>query len=1099
MRRLREMATARPRLTLALWLIATLGLAAQGLSFDSRLQPSSLEVPGTASDDAQQAAARYFGVQASIPVLLEGPPRALESQGRRLVQRLRARPGHQVLSPWDEGSSIPELRPRRDAAMVLVVARARTTFSGETGRSVRDLVDRATQPPVRTAVSGFSVVGGGLKDEALRSTRRAERVAIPLLLIVLLLVFRSPIAALIPALFGVAAVESGYGAVALIATHWQISEVASALTSMMGLALGVDYSLLLVSRFREELRDGASVRDAAIAARAGAGHTVLVAGITLIVAMLVAIALSQGDFLFSVAASVVSVAAISIVGAFVAVPAILVLVGHKIDAWRIGPAPQDGGRWAGLARSVQRRPLSFGALALLPLLVLSAPALGLDTGPPDVRSLPESSRVRQDAERTGRVLGPGWTAPFEVYITDATGPVTTAQRLRAIERWQTRVARWPGVKTVVGPGVIVRREPRLLRAEREADRARASLGRGRHDARRLAGRLDRARTGLGELQGGLRQARHAARRLAAGAQAGDRGAAQLASALRRARTGATTLTRALRQAHGGAEQLTTAIGQARDGADILSTGLRQARRGATRLAAGSKELATGLSAGGDQLGQLGTPARDARTDAERLWTALNTMTIGRADPRYKRALESAGRLYGFTSGKDPRNGTHIDPTYRGLPAAVDTAATQLAEAADAAHQLHGGADQLAGGLRRLHAGAQRLDSGLRKLRRGATQLDTGLQQVASSSADLPVGLARLAAGADRLSAGLGKLETGTGHLAGGLTTGAGHVGRLQDGLGQAGSHAGRAARRSDQEREIARLDDRSPRLLDSGYFVLAALDGGRVGARSQAAYSVSLERGGQAARIVVVPTSGPNDAATRALRDRLQREMPDLARSTQAKADLGGVAAQVTDYNDSLGSRLPLLIVALSIAAAAMLVVVLRAIVLPLISVVLNLLTVGASFGVVALLFQGDPPPLGGPGYADIISLLGTFTIIFGLSLDYQVFILTRMREAWDDKRDLEHAITFGIDRTGRVITGAAAIMGGVFIAFTFSDITVIKQTGIGLATAVLIDATAVRLVLLPAAMRLAGRSTFWLPGWLDRRLPQTRVDTHPARAAAQA
>jgi RND superfamily putative drug exporter len=362
----------------------------------------------------------------------------------------------------------------------------------------------------------------------------------------------------------------------------------------------------------------------------------------------------------------------------------------------------------------------------------------------------------------------------------------------------------------------------------------------------------------------------------------------------------------------------------------------------------------------------------------------------------------------------------------------------------------------------------------------------------AATAPLPDGLDRLGDGADRLARGLQRLSSGTGRLADGLGRGAERTSDLRRGLDRAHDRTSDAAQDTAEGRQLADVRDRSPRLLRSGYFVLAALDGSRPGARTQASYGVSLDRGGQSARITVIPDSGPNDAGTRELRDRLESEMPRLAAATRAQAHVGGVAAQITDYREALGNRLPILVIVLSFVTALMLVVVLRAIVLPLISVALNLLTVGAAFGIVALLFQGAEPALGGPGWADILSLLGTFTIVFGLSLDYQVFILTRMREAWDERNDLDHAITHAIAKTGRVVTGAAAIMGGVFIAFTFSDLTIIKQTGVGLAVAVLIDATLVRLVLLPAAMRLAGRATFWLPGWLDRLLPT--VDLEGAR-----
>jgi RND superfamily putative drug exporter len=179
------------------------------------------------------------------------------------------------------------------------------------------------------------------------------------------------------------------------------------------------------------------------------------------------------------------------------------------------------------------------------------------------------------------------------------------------------------------------------------------------------------------------------------------------------------------------------------------------------------------------------------------------------------------------------------------------------------------------------------------------------------------------------------------------------------------------------------------------------------------------------------------------------------------------------------------LVVALSTVAFIGLVLVLRAVVLALISVLLNLLTIAASLGAVALLCTGTDPPLGGSGSADVLALLGMFAIVF----DYQIFILTRMRENWDLTPDLSETITRSIDSTGRVITGAAAIMAGGFFAVTLSDLQTIRQPGVGLVTAVLIDATLIRLVLLPAMMKLAGTATFWIPAWLGRRLPTIDID----------
>jgi RND superfamily putative drug exporter len=172
-----------------------------------------------------------------------------------------------------------------------------------------------------------------------------------------------------------------------------------------------------------------------------------------------------------------------------------------------------------------------------------------------------------------------------------------------------------------------------------------------------------------------------------------------------------------------------------------------------------------------------------------------------------------------------------------------------------------------------------------------------------------------------------------------------------------------------------------------------------------------------------------------------------------------------------------------------MLIPILRSLVLPLIAVVLNLITVAVGFGVLTLLFVGHDPPLGGAGSLDVISAAGIFAITFSLSIDYQVFLLSRMREGLVRTQDSDAAITYGIEKTARVVTGAAAIMISVFVAFGLSEFVIIRQFGVGLATAVLVDATIVRLALLPALMRLFGTTIWWLPEWLENRLPLLDID----------
>ncbi len=173
---------------------------------------------------------------------------------------------------------------------------------------------------------------------------------------------------------------------------------------------------------------------------------------------------------------------------------------------------------------------------------------------------------------------------------------------------------------------------------------------------------------------------------------------------------------------------------------------------------------------------------------------------------------------------------------------------------------------------------------------------------------------------------------------------------------------------------------------------------------------------------------------------------------------------------------------------------ILRAIPLAAIAVALNLVTVAVAFGVLTLLFEVPQGwPLGGHTYVDAIGAAGIFGIIFGLSIDYAVFLLMRMREHYENGAPNEEAIAFGLERTARVITGAAAIMTAVFVAFAGAPIATICQLGVGLTVAVLLDATVIRIVLLPALMLLLGDRVWWLPRSLERALP--KIDLHGSRA----
>jgi putative drug exporter of the RND superfamily len=246
--------------------------------------------------------------------------------------------------------------------------------------------------------------------------------------------------------------------------------------------------------------------------------------------------------------------------------------------------------------------------------------------------------------------------------------------------------------------------------------------------------------------------------------------------------------------------------------------------------------------------------------------------------------------------------------------------------------------------------------------------------------------------------------------------------------------------------------------------------------------------------INVFAESAPQDEATTELVDRLRDETiaPLASRTGIAMLTTGGPAF-VVDFSDYMRDKLPIFIGAVLVLSFFLLTVVFHSVVVPLKAVLMNLLSIGAAFGAVVVVFQwGIGADLIGirEGPFEAWAPILLFAVVFGLSMDYEVFLLTRIREQYDRTGDNSSAVADGLAATGRVISAAALIMVCVFGSFTLGDMRPIKLLGFGLAFAVLIDATIVRLVLVPAAMELMGKANWWAPPWLVRYLPRFRVET---------
>lgn len=250
-----------------------------------------------------------------------------------------------------------------------------------------------------------------------------------------------------------------------------------------------------------------------------------------------------------------------------------------------------------------------------------------------------------------------------------------------------------------------------------------------------------------------------------------------------------------------------------------------------------------------------------------------------------------------------------------------------------------------------------------------------------------------------------------------------------------------------------------------------------------------VDRDAGVATIVATPTTAPQDTATRATIERLRAEViPAALRGSPASAHVGGQTAVFLDVSARVEDRLPAFIAAVVGLSVLLLVAVFRSIVVALKAAILNLLSIGAAFGVVVMIFQWGwgASLIGLESAVPVVSFIPMFmfAVVFGLSMDYEVFLLSRIREHHLATGDNDAAIVRGLASTARVITAAALIMVAVFAGFIAGSDPSTKMFGLGMATAIALDATIVRMVLVPASMTLLGRANWWLPGWLDRLLP---------------
>ena len=978
---------------MAAWVLVVLAVGGAWLSLGPRTS-NDITLPGTETQAATDFLAEEFPPQQNgqSPVVfraadgttLEDP--AVKRAVRQAVRGMRAAPHvTSVTSPYARGAEDLLLSADRRTGLAQVLL---DINGGAVTREIAAEVMAAAQP-ARDA--GVQVEAGGVLGVRIseQKSRRSEAIGLAAAVVILAITFGTLVAAGMPVLTAVVALATGVGLIGLLGHVVDIPVVAPTLAAMLGLGVGIDYALFIVFRYRDELHGGAEVHEAVARSMATSGSAVVFAGVTVIIALL-ALLVARVPLLGAMGYSSALAVFVAMFTAITFLPAVLALVGRRIDALRLPlrrrpeETPHGENVWARWAGVVTRHPWVALIASLAVLLPLAAPTLTLILGQEDLGAWPASTTMRRGYDLIAEGLGPGANgrllvaarfSPAAEPSAEYTAPRDRAERLAAdLEKDARRLERQG--KRLERRGDALQEDKAAL--ERQVAALAAEKARLEAEAAPLLSRK-------ADLEARQQDLLAQKRRLEA------QGAALQAQAAALQQQGA-ALAAQLQQLQAQIADVQAQIAQTTDPVQLQQ-----------------------LQA---QLAALVVQAQAAQKDLAQV------QAEGAALAKEKVALEKqAGRL--ATKGEQ-----------------LQAAAAEL-QADSAALTAQGAA---------LAARADRLEKdGAALKKRGAA-----LKKEAAALKREKRRLERRADDAEALENDL--------------------VSMLTDAGG-----------------EPRATDPRVVRLVEA----LEAAGG------VQSVLPPSVNEDGSAAVLAITATTAPADPVTSDLVKRLRTEViPEATRGQGVTAYVGGITAAYDDLADIISSRLPLVIGVVLALSFVVLLVAFRSVLVPVKAILCNLLAVGASFGILTAFFQwgwglglvGLEIPAGTVPIASYVPLI-MFAVLFGMSTDYEVFLISQIFHAHNEGMDTYAAVRTGVGSSARVITAAAVIMVTVFMSFVLNPDPVLKEFSIGLSVAILLDATIVRLVIVPATMVLLGEWNWWLPRWLQW-LP--RVDLPDERAGGE-
>ncbi len=891
---------------------------------------------------------------------------------------------------------------------------------GETQTYVEGVREALDETTLEHYVTGAAAVNHDFQDTSEKDLKRAEVLTAGLVLLLLLLTFRTVVSALVPLILGAAAVVSATAILYLIGTLADTSIFALNIASMIGLGLAIDFSLIVVSRFREELATHRDPRQATAITMATAGRSIVYSGVTVILGMLVLTVLVDLMVVRSISLGVMLVAATALIAGMTLLPAVLGLLSHRLERLRVipkgKPKPESEGFWYRFSHAVMRRPWAWLAASLALILVIAWPAREMQLLGATPKLLPGSAESVKGVDILNEEFGENLLSPIQIVLKTPDEGVFTPKFLVALDRLTNSLAADPRAASVTSLATYMVAEPRDGRWSRIT---------AKHD---FAPAPDISNLEEDEVTPGV----FLENTIDVWADEVPHSPAYFGFARFRFPSGADHQL-----------QVTPTFQVYR-----INTGtLKVQPRGPVKLWRnadfGERDKGQDVAAGtevtlapGDQL--IVPPQTGARLRADQA-AEMIVAVIFHVRPGIQ---EQTTWLDGDPTS-DPFQGIEREVIGGGL-------GSNFPRGAEANIKLD---------LSRTEAGA-----------RFPRHLHPGPELIVVESGTLTIFSSpeMVMTGAD------GRVKEGP------FDTPIPLEPRAKAVVQGYGIHRARNA--GDVEAEVWSL-----RVLaaDKPAFFL-------IGLREFAKTFVNLDGGNNATVLNVVPRYGPyDDRQKEFVSDIRELIIPSFAGLGEHEAYVGGSTAQFMDFSDKLYDRFPYLVAAVLLLTFIVLMMFFQSVFLPLKAILMNLASVLATYGVLVLIFQhgwGSSLFRFEPvGAIAVVTPAILFVILFSLSTDYEVFMLSRIKEYYNATGDNDESVAKGLQHTAGVITAAGLILIGVFGSFATAGIITIKEIGLGLAIGVLIDTVIVRTIMVPATMKLAGSINWWMPDWLRRIVPELR------------